>query len=89
MDGKNVAILKPSGTGKEFFNYKKYCSIVLMAVVNAGYKFIWVDIGANGAAADAQIWNTLELNFALAEDIGFQFHHQNHYHLIMSQFFSI
>ena len=68
MDGKHVAIQKPPGTGKEFFNYKKYCSIVLMAVVDADYKFIWVDIGANGAAADAQIWNTCELKAALSDD---------------------
>ena len=59
---------KPPGTGKDFFIYKKDFSIILIAVVDADYKFIFVDIGANGAAADAQIWNTWELNFGLTED---------------------
>ena len=36
-----------------------------MAVVDADFKFIFVDIGA---AADTQVWNTCELNFALTND---------------------
>lgn len=33
-----------------------------MALVDAEYKFIWVDTGANGSAAsDAQIWNASEV----------------------------
>ena len=68
MDGKHIAIKKPPGTGKEFFNYKKFCSIVMLAIIDADYKFIWVDIGANGAASDAQIWNSCEFNSALAND---------------------
>ena len=40
----------------------------MLAVDDAVYKLVWVDICANGAAADAQILNISELNFALADD---------------------
>ncbi len=32
-----------------------------MALVDADYKFIWIDVGANGSASDAQIFNSSEL----------------------------
>lgn len=67
MDGKHIAIQNPSGTNKEVFIYNKFYSIVLLAVVDANYKFVWLDISANGAAPEAQIWNTSELNFFLAD----------------------
>ncbi len=32
-----------------------------MALVDAHYKFIWIDVGANGSASDAHIFNSSEL----------------------------
>ncbi len=32
-----------------------------MALVDADYKFIWIDVGDNGCASDAQIFNSSEL----------------------------
>ena len=52
------------GTSKErsqYYNYKGFYSIVLMALVDAEYKFIWADFGATGAASDAHIYNASEL----------------------------
>ena len=56
IDGKHVRIVKPRSSGSIYFNYKGYFSIVLMAMVDAEYKFIWTQIGNNGAASDAQIF---------------------------------
>ena len=41
----------------------------MMAVVDVDYKFIWIDIGPNGAASDAQIWNTYSLKSALSDEL--------------------
>ncbi len=61
MDGKHVTIKCPKGGGLLYFNYKKFHSIVLMALVDADYKFIWIDVGGNGSASDAPIFNSSEL----------------------------
>jgi len=42
-------------------NYKGFYSIVLMALVDADYKFIWADVGGTGLASDAQIYNNSKL----------------------------
>jgi len=36
-------------------------TMVLMAMVDADYKFIWADVGGLGSESDAQIYNHREL----------------------------
>ena len=56
VDGKHVAIRCPSKAGSTYYNYKQFHSIILMALVDAGYSFIFVYIGANGSCADNRIF---------------------------------
>lgn len=56
-DGKHIAIEKPPKSGSLFYNYKGFFSIVLFAVVNADYEFLYVNTGTNGSVADASILN--------------------------------
>ena len=36
-------------------------SLVLLALVNAEYKFLWVNVGSSGSSCDAQIFNRSKL----------------------------
>ena len=67
LDGKHVACRCPPKSGSLYFNYKGFYSIILLALVDADYKFIWADVGGAGSASDAQIYNDSELK-QCAED---------------------
>lgn len=71
IDGKHVAIRCPKSTGSIYYNYKGFYSIVMLALVDGDYRFIWVDAGSNGACSDAQIWNACVLKQSIDdEEIG-------------------
>ncbi|KAF2897726.1 hypothetical protein ILUMI_08454 [Ignelater luminosus] len=46
IDGKHIPIQNPFKSCTRFYNYKHFYSIHLMAICDADYKFIFVDIGA-------------------------------------------
>ena len=58
IDGKHIAMKAPKNSGSLYYNYKGLFSIILLALVDADYKFLWVDVGANGSASDAQLFNS-------------------------------
>ncbi|CAK1592419.1 unnamed protein product [Parnassius mnemosyne] len=55
IDGKHVSIALPPGCGSEFYNYKSRHNMVLMAIVDAQYKFILCDFGTNGRISDGGV----------------------------------
>lgn len=57
MDGKHILIKKPPKSGSYYYNYKGTFSVVLFAIVNANYEFLYVDTGTNGRVSDGGIWN--------------------------------
>ena len=68
VDGKHVVMQAPSNSGTKYFNYKSTFSIVLMALVDADYKFIYVDIGASGRNSDGGIFQNCTLGKSLSGD---------------------
>lgn len=48
LDGKHFELKKPPGSGSIFFNYKKYFSMVLLALCDAHRRFTWFNIGHYG-----------------------------------------
>lgn len=51
IDGRHIRLQCPPNSGTLFYNYKKYYSIVLMAVADHLYRFTLVDVGAYGEHA--------------------------------------
>ena len=68
IDGKHCAVVKPGRSGSLYFNYKKFCSVVLMGLVDANYKFLWVDVGGFGHMSDSQIFNASELKECIIDN---------------------
>ena len=66
IDGKHIAVQQPADTGSEFLNYKHSFSVILFAMVDANYKFIYIDVGAAvgaaGRAGDAGVFADSALN---------------------------
>lgn len=69
MDGKHLVIRCPQNTGSEYYNYKHTFSIILFAIVDADYNFLYVDVGTNGRVNDASVFSKSSINEALEKKI--------------------
>ncbi|RVE54881.1 hypothetical protein evm_000248 [Chilo suppressalis] len=68
IDGKHVVILSPNHSGTEFYNYKHTFSIVLMALVDKKYRFMYADVGCQGRISDGGVFRNSSLFEKLERD---------------------
>ena len=72
LNGKHIPIRCPWRGGSLYHNYKGFHSIVLLSLVDGDYKFLWVDVGADGSSSDAQIFKHCNLRHKIEDSsIGF------------------
>lgn len=67
IDGKHVTIQASPNSGTQYFCYKKTFSVVLLALVDAHYIFIAIDVGSYGKNSDGGILNHSMLGKALEQ----------------------
>lgn len=63
-----LRLCKNDGTGTHNYNYKGFNSIILIAVVDANYNFIMVDVGINGKANNVTAFNASGIGNAIKEN---------------------
>lgn len=61
MDGKHIILQAPINSGTEYYNYKIFFSIVLFAIVDADYNFIYADVGCQGRISDGGVFKNTAL----------------------------
>lgn len=61
VDGKHFRMTRPPSTGTLFYNYKHYYSLVMLAVADHQYRFIYMDVGAEGKSSDGGVWARTQL----------------------------
>ncbi|KAB0804160.1 hypothetical protein PPYR_01130, partial [Photinus pyralis] len=57
IDGRHITFSPPISSGSYYFNNKGTNSIVLLGLVYANYRFIFVNIGVNGRISDGGVFD--------------------------------
>lgn len=68
IDGKHVQLQAPINSGSEYFNYKGFHSIVLLALVDGDYNFIYASVGCQGRISDSGVVNATHFKKCLDND---------------------
>jgi len=67
VDGKHIRIICPPRSGSQYFNYKKYFSIILLGVADANYCSTAIDVRSYGHEGDSNILKNLNFGRRLLQ----------------------
>jgi hypothetical protein len=68
LDGKHCRIQAPPLSGSLDYNFHQFFSVNLMALCDADYRFLFVDIGSYGHNNDAGVFSTSTLGIKFAQN---------------------
>ena len=57
VDGTHISVKAPVESQVDYFNYKKFHSIVMLASVNCSLQFTYVNVGAPGRCNDSSVYS--------------------------------
>ena len=61
IDGKHVPLINPFNSGSTYLSCKSFFSIVLLALVDAEHKFLYVNVGCQCRISDGGVFKNSEL----------------------------
>ena len=67
-DGKHIGIICSKNCGSQFYNYKGFFRIVLLAFVDYDYKFLIAEVGCQGRISDVGVFRNSAFNLALSNN---------------------
>ena len=67
-DGKHNSLFHSNSNGSEYNNYKGFFSLVILALFNYNYKFIFIDIGSRGRINHRGICNNSSRSNAIEQN---------------------
>lgn len=65
MQWKHVMLQAPWNSGTDYYNNKQFFSVVMFALVDADYNFIYVDVGCQGRISDGGVFKNTTENWKL------------------------
>ena len=65
VDGKHFGIICPAPSGSQFYSYKAFFSIVLLAFIDYDRKFIAAEVGCQGWTRGESVYRNSEFSYAL------------------------
>ncbi|KAH3696069.1 hypothetical protein DPMN_083532 [Dreissena polymorpha] len=51
-----------ANTGPDYFNYKGFFSIIILAAMSSDNRFVWIDVSGKGSSSDAKICDGSKFN---------------------------